>query len=105
HRHPPDVIVIAYEIARAHEVFVGVIALPHFLDGKVEDRRIEALAARSSPRPPHSAPTRPDKRGGQRVARGQRELSPDVIEPSADRAERLRVSGTGDTEADGVGVE
>ena len=100
HRHPRAMPVFAQEFARAHEVFVRVIAFPHFLDGKVEDGGIEAFAARS-----HSAPTRPGERGGERIAVRQRELAPDIVEPPANRAERLRPIRTGDAEADDVRIE
>src|SRR5205807_1162614 len=37
HRHTGPVVVLEEQIARAHEVLVGVVALPHPLDGEVED--------------------------------------------------------------------
>src|SRR6266513_2075712 len=42
HRHARPVPVLEEQIARAHEVLVGVVALPHPLDGEVKDGRIEA---------------------------------------------------------------
>jgi len=55
HRHARPVLVFAQQVARADEVFVGVVALPHFVDGQVEDRRIETLLALSHQRGPGQA--------------------------------------------------
>src|SRR5207237_9310187 len=47
HRDSGAVPGTAQQIARAHEVFVGVIAFAHLVDGKMENGWIEPLLARS----------------------------------------------------------
>src|SRR6185312_5463333 len=43
HGDAGTVFVFAQQLARAHEVFVGVIAFPHLVDGEVKDFGVEAF--------------------------------------------------------------
>ncbi len=45
HRDAGPVVIFPQQLARANEVFVGVITFPHLVDGKVEDRGIEPFLA------------------------------------------------------------
>src|ERR1051325_6190919 len=54
---------------------------------------------------PWSAGGRPYKRGEERVAAGEGELTRDVVEPPAADACRLRRAGDDDAQADGVRID
>src|SRR3989449_9426976 len=102
HRHAWAVVVLEQQFAGADEVFVGVVTLPHLLDGEGEDLGVEPWPADHSWIIRRSARRWPAERRHQRVAADQRHAARDVVESAAADASRLGRLGRNHAQADDV---